>query len=437
MDRKEDVLDRGNFIQNIEKLINTISDSKQGCCFGLDGAWGSGKSFVLEKLEDRIKDIKLEETGDSRYFVFHYDCWKYDYYEEPAIAIISAMLDATNQEMSLFDESTNSKIRLGWNTVKKTLSEIAKELCKNKIGIDLVTVAEEVLKEHDEENENSFDTLYGFKRALEETREGIRKIAENKTVIVVVDELDRCLPTYTIKILERLHHIFYDIENVIVIVSMDKKQIEHSIQEIYGDIEVDVYLRKFISFKVSLDNGLAHSFIDKYKTYTSLFDIEESESESIEQFFTDVLIDMDMRTQERIFRKAEIIHKLINKNSIKDCSIMTFQILYITIALVTKEKEMKWLVDNAHYVDVEDNIGADYYSLLRDYRNAAVNHRQQFNRMEYINDTLIGRTFFWIASIYSTYKDGECSPFYYGKPVEERIEFIKRFVDIYDIIGCD
>ncbi len=398
MSRKEDVLDRENFIQNIEKLVNTISDSKQGCCFGLDGAWGSGKSFVLEKFEDRIKDIQLEETGDNRYLVFHYDCWKYDYYEEPAIAIISAMLDVTNQEMSLFDESTNSKIRLGWSTVKKTLGEIAKELCKNKIGIDLVTVAEEVLKEHDEENEKSFDILYGFKRALEETREGIRKIAENKTVIVVVDELDRCLPTYTIKILERLHHIFYDIENVIVIVSMDKMQIEHSIQEIYGDIEVDVYLRKFISFEVNLDNGKARSFMKKYITYTAMFEFSDGDKQVAEKFLTDLLFGMDMRTQERIFRKAEIIHKLVKDDGVKDGSILTFEILYITVALLTGSKEMKWLVEGAHYMNVEKAIGADIYGMLRNYKELAINKTQKIGNLQFVKDTLIGKTFFGLQA---------------------------------------
>lgn len=437
MSGKEDVLNRENFIENMEKLINIISDRKQGCCFGLDGAWGSGKSFVLDKLEDRIKDIQLEEIGDSKYFVFHYDCWKYDYYEEPAIAIISAMLDATNQEMSLFNESTNSKIRLGWNTVKKTLCEVAKELCKNKIGIDLVTVAEEVLKEHDEENENSFDVLYGFKRALEETREGIRKIAENKTVIVVVDELDRCLPTYTIKILERLHHIFYDIENVIVIVSMDKMQIEHSIQQIYGDIKVDVYLRKFISFEVSLDNGLAHSFIDKYQTYTSMFDFTENEREKIEKFISDLLLGMDMRTQERIFRKAEIIHKIIKDNDIRDCSIMTFEILYITILSLMKQREINWLIENSHYVDVERKLGKDYYNMLRTHMSVAVNERQKINGMKCIHDTLMGKTFFWIASICSEHINGKCSPFYYNKSVEKELAVVNNFVKVYDIIGYD
>ena len=49
MEEKFDVLDRGGFIEKLKDLVNVISENKQGCCFGLNGFWGSGKSFVLEK----------------------------------------------------------------------------------------------------------------------------------------------------------------------------------------------------------------------------------------------------------------------------------------------------------------------------------------------------------------------------------------------------
>ena len=41
--------------------------------------------------------------------------------------------------------------------------------------------------------------------------------AKDKTIIFVVDELDRCLPEYSIKVLERLHHVFEKTSNIQVI----------------------------------------------------------------------------------------------------------------------------------------------------------------------------------------------------------------------------
>lgn len=227
MSKKLDVLNRGKFISKLILLVEGIVEKKQGCCFGIDGAWGSGKTFVLEKFEEQLKDIQCEETADNRYYVFHYDCWKYDYYDEPIIAIISAMLDTIENEPKLFSKEIQQVGKLAGKTVKDVLKAIVGELTKNKIGINLVEVANGILEEYDEEKEQNkqFDSLYGFRKALEATRAGIQEIAEYKTVVIVVDELDRCLPTYSIKVLERLHHIFNGLDNVIVIVSMDKSQL--------------------------------------------------------------------------------------------------------------------------------------------------------------------------------------------------------------------
>lgn len=190
MSEKIDVLNREDFVNKIKSLIEILADKKHGCCFGIDGAWGSGKTFVLEMLEDQLKDILLEETADNKYYVFHYDCWKYDYYDEPAIAIVAAMLDAVDDELSMFPKEVENTGKLALETVKTTLTKIASELCKNKIGIDLVEIASNILEEHDSSDEKDFDYLYGFKRALEKTREGIQEIADNKTIVIVVDELD-------------------------------------------------------------------------------------------------------------------------------------------------------------------------------------------------------------------------------------------------------
>ena len=143
MSERLDVLNRDVFVENLVQLVNSLSDKEQGCCFGLDGAWGSGKSFVLDKFEEKLKCIQSEKTKTDTYFVFHYDCWKYDYYDEPAIAIISSMLEAVDRENCLVPKALENASELSVATVKKMLRAIASELCKNKIGIDLVEIASE------------------------------------------------------------------------------------------------------------------------------------------------------------------------------------------------------------------------------------------------------------------------------------------------------
>lgn len=433
MSEKLDVLNRKDFIDKLIQLVEGFADKKQGCCFGIDGAWGSGKTFVLEKFEEQLKVIQSEETAEDKYYVFHYDCWKYDYYEEPAIAIIAAMLDEIDRELSLFSKDVENAGKVAVETVRTTLKKIASELCKNKIGIDLVEVASEILDKTDKEKVKDFDSLYGFKKALEETRKGMQEIAKDKTVVIVVDELDRCLPTYSIKVLERLHHIFNGLDNVIVIVSMDKSQLEHSIKAIYGDIDVDVYLRKFISFKVSLDNGVASQYAEKYSEYFSMFDMLDEERDEIEFFLSDILTGLDMRTQERIFNKAKVIHTIAVTDNIRDCSIMTFEMLYLTVSLKMKDKDIQWLCTawtSARNANVLRRLGESYYNILQKYQSM-IYSGATFKGKNEIKDTLIGKTFYWL---YVLYKRADVI---YLHTDDGRTGIIKRFADLIDIIDVD
>lgn len=433
MNEKLDVLNRKDFIDKLIQLVEGFADKKQGCCFGIDGVWGSGKTFVLEKFEEQLRVIQAEETARDKYYVFHYDCWQYDYYEEPAIAIIVAILDEIDRENSLFSKDVENAGKVAVETVKATLKKIASELCKNRIGIDLIEVASEVLDKTDKEEIRDFDSLYSFKKSLEETRYCIKEIAKDKTVVIVVDELDRCLPIYSIKVLERLHHIFNGLDNVIVIVSMDKSQLEHSIKAIYGEIDVDTYLRKFISFKVSLDNGEVERYAEKFSEYFSMFDMLDEERDEIEFFLSDILTGLDMRTQERIFNKAKVIHTIAVTDNIRDCSIMTFEMLYLTVSLKMKDKNIQWLCTawtSARNANVLRRLGESYYNILQKYQSM-IYSGATFKGKNEIKDTLIGKTFYWLYVLYKR------EDVIYLHTDDGRTGIIKRFADLIDIIDVD
>lgn len=110
------------------------------CSFAVEGTWGVGKTFILERLEQKLEIEMKEETSDNRYFVFHYNCWKYDYYEEPAIAIVSALKDKVDIENKVCSDVA----KYAWKEAKKSVENMAKEFVKNKIGIDLVQVIEDI-----------------------------------------------------------------------------------------------------------------------------------------------------------------------------------------------------------------------------------------------------------------------------------------------------
>ena len=114
---KIDILDRAKIMSDIEQILVLLSEQKQGRVFALDGKWGYGKTYILEQLEKELEVLQNEETQNDRFYVFHYNCWQYDYYEEPAVAIVSAMLEkygeANKAEMALQKEYTDLKTVLG------------------------------------------------------------------------------------------------------------------------------------------------------------------------------------------------------------------------------------------------------------------------------------------------------------------------------------
>lgn len=244
---KKDYLNREDFVDKIFRFIQEVSSLEKGCCFAIDGKWGSGKSFVLDMIEKMLRTYQSEETSDNKYFVFHYNCWQYDYYEEPSIAIVSAMLNAIADENSFLGGNADDKLKASYELVKEELKKMAGKFAENHLGINFIKVWDSITNKEQEicEEKNKYDTLFGFKQALDDARNSLQMISREKTVIIVVDELDRCIPSYAIKVLERVHHLFDGIKNVVVIIAVDSQQLECSVKEIYGQAVIAKdYLKK-------------------------------------------------------------------------------------------------------------------------------------------------------------------------------------------------
>lgn len=337
-EQKIDLLDRQGLVDQIVNLLTLISDRSGSSTFALDGKWGTGKTFVLNMLEDAL----LQQAAGTKFLVFHYNCWEYDYYEEPLVAIVSAMLDSIDNENHLLPRAAREKLKRTFAFFKPTLKKAASEISKNKLGIDIIELISP-LKENESsldeyknsENENhSYDTYYSFNKTLKNTREALSKLTEDWSVVVIVDELDRCQPSYAIKVLERLHHMFSDIENCSVILAIDKDQLECTIKQVFGDkVSTDSYLKKFIDFELTLDTGTVNGrFMTKYPEYFSMFDENAIATNfSFDDFLSALFSDIDIRTQEHLMDRITTIHRLLFPDDKKDYSFMCFELTLLVL----------------------------------------------------------------------------------------------------------
>lgn len=291
--------------------------------------------------------------------------------------------------------------------------------------------------------------MFSFKKTLSNTREKLIELSKEKSIIFLVDELDRCLPSYAIKVLERLHHLFDGIENIIVIISIDKKQLEHSIKQIYGnDVNVDKYLKKFINFSLTLDNGLINTnFRNKYSTYfNQFFPISEQDQEFFEELFLMAFDKIDIRTQEKLIYRAKLIHETISNEKQYNPSLLCFELMFVAFSYKNYTSSLYWIpkINKSMYSGLKDKIGEHAETFLKKSeklvgKNSAISterlllgksHRQ-------IIDRLLDNTFWIFASLYNQIENGNfCFDYFCEDPnrLKIEVEFAKRFNKLAKIL---
>ena len=72
-----------------------------------------------------------------------------------------------------------------------------------------------------------------------------------RPLIFIVDELDRCRPTFAIEMLERVKHIF-DVPGLVFVFGVNRGEICKSLQSVYGEIDADLYLHRFFDMEFAL-----------------------------------------------------------------------------------------------------------------------------------------------------------------------------------------
>lgn len=331
---KLDILNRGTFVNQLLRLMEHISSNKASTCFAINGTWGCGKSFVLDMFQEQLELIQSEETFTDKYFVVRYNSWKFDYYEEPLVAIVSTMIAAIEEKTKLFPDSKEKREILGMlKATGVALLSIANDAVKEKTGLDFQKaygIVKSGEKEGAEayESEHDYDVYFGFNKMIAKLTELLEGISKDYTIVFIVDELDRCAPEYAVKVLERLHHLTENQSNIITIIAIDKPQLVASMKQLFGFENPEKYLEKFINFEIRLDNGIVSELItEKYADYVALFDKDLFQFEdSVEECLQAIFKDIDIRTQEQLVKKATIAHKLLFAEK-KDYSFMCMELL--------------------------------------------------------------------------------------------------------------
>lgn len=296
----DDALDRKFCAETLTKFLE---NQTAALTIGVNGAWGTGKTFFLRRWEQSLKK--------SGYEVVYFNAWKDDCLDDPLIAIVGQLLMAL-KEIGLRGLCLDVKKSAG-ALVKNTFLSFLNGVIEKGCGIDFSKVIKE---SWDKGTGTAFDEYISQTEARDDFRKKLQTLANKvyeetgKPLIYIVDELDRCRPDFAVKVLERIKHLF-DIDHVIFVLGIDREQLGYVIQSVYGNIDVENYLHRFIDFDVHLPHANQDRFFyklwEKYKLPEHLTQKANSyppnagdirEGEAVYSFMADLLKSLSFSLRE-------------------------------------------------------------------------------------------------------------------------------------------
>jgi len=217
----------------------------------LNSEFGSGKSTFFEMWSNRLNN------SDPKVFnVISVNAWRSDFQGDPLLAIVSQFLKLSTVK----DDANKEAIKSTAGKLGKFALSIGNDIVQKVTGIDAIKAgrhaeSEDGIATSGEKNGQFFFQLYEEKNKLFNDLISQLKslVAKSKLpILIIVDELDRCRPTYAIDFLETIKH-FFDIKGLIFVLGVDKKQLASSAKALFGqNLRFDDYYRKFAHRNVKL-----------------------------------------------------------------------------------------------------------------------------------------------------------------------------------------
>ena len=238
---------------NNEAIARTITEllrerPEQAVTIGVHGDWGAGKSSILEMIEAAL-------MPDTDVLCVKFNGWRFQGFEDAKIALIEGIVTELIAQRSLAtdagDAVKNIFKRIDWLKVARRGGGLAftalsgipmPEHIEAVVGSVKKAVGEpgELLTQ--ENYDAAIDAVSGLLKPdeskrlpeeIDEFRKSFRELLEKAGVdqlVVLIDDLDRCLPEVAIETLEAVR-LFVFTERTAFVVAADEAMIEYSVRK--------------------------------------------------------------------------------------------------------------------------------------------------------------------------------------------------------------
>ena len=226
-------------------------------CVGVFGPWGCGKTTVLQLVQKSLGD-------HSANLVVYTQPWGYDPETGPKATLIGEVLNAVRTRIK-DDDKARLADRLVGLAKRVRWSRVVSLSARSALTASLPSLSdlEGLFGEEDEVVE---PTLQGFRDEFADLLDD-NAFSHLQRVVVVVDDLDRCLPGTVIETLEAIK-LFLAVPKMAFVVAADEAPVARAIATAFGDSPerssaARNYLEKIIQIPVRVP-ALGQSDVEAY-----------------------------------------------------------------------------------------------------------------------------------------------------------------------------
>ena len=326
---KNDLLGREQTAMVLTRLLGSIDGS---CVVAVDAAWGFGKTTFLK--------IWSQQLRNNDFRVVEFNAWETDVSSDPFVSISSELMSQLPVDS---DGTLSQKVK----ATKDAAVEIAVRALPGAIRLltagvlDLTPVLEKELGQaissfaddrlaHYQEMRHSVE---GFKTSLQDMATTIASSSEMRPLVLVIDELDRCRPSYAIELLEVAKHLF-SVDHIVFILAVNRAELAHSIKAVYGqDFDAQGYLRRIFDLDFRLATSDRGQFIESV-LYANRLD-DSADSEAIRKVLSDFFSssDLSLRTIAQAIHRLGLVYASLPSNK-------PFQGVAAAVAVILRTTDM-------------------------------------------------------------------------------------------------
>ncbi len=258
---KHDTLDRRKSVEIVARLVSSVEGP---AVFRLEADWGNGKTTFLRMLRQFLENKEVP--------VVSFNAWESDYVSDPFTAIATELTDSLSQRTQNSDDRSKDKIRAGLERAQAVMVTRAPALLRSLVG--QVPVAGKALGEmvdgfadnHVQDRVSAYrdakSSVAEFRNALEDMARTVSSDHEQPLLVVVIDELDRCRPSYAVELLEVVKHLF-SVDGIVFVIAVNGAELAHSVEALYGPgFDARGYLGRFFDVDFRLPNPERSRFIE-------------------------------------------------------------------------------------------------------------------------------------------------------------------------------